>query len=399
MFVNNFYKLTSTLIVGACLSVGLFTTPAQAAGPGVGSPTVVTVGDSYISGEAGRWAGNSPTPAKVDALGAKAYFDNATKTGENIPGCHRSASAPVHFSGVKSVNLACSGARTVTSATAGSYTPGIDFYADTRGRRGQAVLLRDVARVNNVKMVAVSIGGNDFGFGDTVRTCATNFVMSALFPAELCSRDAKVVAKISATNRAAVKTRIVAALRNVRTAMRQAGYKDGTYKVLVLTYPSPIPNSGGFRYTSTVSTRYNTGGCPFFNSDADWANSVLLPAINATVVQSATESGLVNISRLDVSSAFNGHRLCEKTSGRVEEKNLPSWKTPGGVAKLEWVGQIRQPNTKPPYLSSESLHPNFFGQLALRSCLAQAYNGGYPRGGVCLPTSGFSGVTPNMRLY
>jgi hypothetical protein len=32
--------------------------PAQADGPGVGTPWVVTVGDSYISGEAGRWAGS-----------------------------------------------------------------------------------------------------------------------------------------------------------------------------------------------------------------------------------------------------------------------------------------------------------------------------------------------------
>jgi hypothetical protein len=32
---------------------------ARADGPGVGTPTVVSVGDSYISGEAGRWAGNA----------------------------------------------------------------------------------------------------------------------------------------------------------------------------------------------------------------------------------------------------------------------------------------------------------------------------------------------------
>jgi hypothetical protein len=34
--------------------LGLVATPAQADGPGSGTPYVVTVGDSYISGEAGR---------------------------------------------------------------------------------------------------------------------------------------------------------------------------------------------------------------------------------------------------------------------------------------------------------------------------------------------------------
>ena len=46
-------------------------TPAQADGPGVGPGWVVTVGDSYISGEAGRWAGNTNKSSSIiDAQGA-----------------------------------------------------------------------------------------------------------------------------------------------------------------------------------------------------------------------------------------------------------------------------------------------------------------------------------------
>ncbi|MCW2542761.1 MAG: hypothetical protein JWM40_313 [Frankiales bacterium] len=41
------------------LAIGIAVVPAQADGPGVGAPYVVSVGDSYISGEAGRWAGNT----------------------------------------------------------------------------------------------------------------------------------------------------------------------------------------------------------------------------------------------------------------------------------------------------------------------------------------------------
>ena len=48
--------------------------PAAADGPGVGTPTVVTLGDSAISGEAGRWAGNTnDDSSRTDALGSTAY--------------------------------------------------------------------------------------------------------------------------------------------------------------------------------------------------------------------------------------------------------------------------------------------------------------------------------------
>ena len=36
-----------------------------------------------------------------------------------------------------------------------------------------------------------------------------------------------------------------------------------------------------------------------------------------------------------------------------------------------------------PYYIQESLHPNYWAQLAFRSCVRQAYNGGTPRGGTC----------------
>src|SRR3954466_2726150 len=75
-------------------------TPAAADGPGVGAPWIVSVGDSAISGEAGRWAGNTNGSSNnVDALGAGAYYDNASHTAETISGCHRSRSAEVYIGG------------------------------------------------------------------------------------------------------------------------------------------------------------------------------------------------------------------------------------------------------------------------------------------------------------
>src|SRR6186997_1742816 len=95
--------------------------------------TVVSVGDSAISGEAGRWAGNTNgSSGNVDALGPTAYYDNATNTAEQIPGCHRSKSAEVYLGGgVSGMNLACSGARTYTQTPgSGDFKPGLDFYSD-----------------------------------------------------------------------------------------------------------------------------------------------------------------------------------------------------------------------------------------------------------------------------
>jgi hypothetical protein len=61
----------STVVSG--LALVLTAAPADADGPGVGTPWVVTLGDSYISGEAGRWAGSSNASAGgADALGTKA---------------------------------------------------------------------------------------------------------------------------------------------------------------------------------------------------------------------------------------------------------------------------------------------------------------------------------------
>src|SRR5258708_35592115 len=91
-------------------------TPAHADGPGAGTPWVVTVGDSYISGEAGRWAGNTNTGEQyIDALGPTAYDDNASNTAEQITPCHRSHSAEAYLrNGINGINLACSRAKAST---------------------------------------------------------------------------------------------------------------------------------------------------------------------------------------------------------------------------------------------------------------------------------------------
>ena len=142
--------------------------PAAAACPAAPGGRRVGVGDSYISGEAGRWAGNSSNPAQTDALGPSAYLDAGT--GEAIAGCHRSTSAEIGIGTLASANLACSGAATATVPyTAGvDFKPGLDFYDDGHGHVGQALALQRFAAGHRVALVAVSIGGNDFHFASIV---------------------------------------------------------------------------------------------------------------------------------------------------------------------------------------------------------------------------------------
>ncbi|KQV75078.1 hypothetical protein ASC61_08725 [Aeromicrobium sp. Root344] len=377
--------------------------PAHADGPGSGTPYVVSVGDSYISGEAGRWAGSSnDSSARSDAGGGTAYFDNASNTAEQINRCHRSKSAEIYIGGgVQGLNLACSGAKTATS-DGSDFKPGLDFYDNGAGKQGQALMLQQFAATHNVRMVAVSIGGNDFNFASVVQSCVTDFLTSPSWWKDYCKDDSSVVANFTTSNVSLVKTRIANAYANVRTAMRNAGYADSSWTLLVQNYPSPVPNGSGFRYSESGYTRQNTGGCGFWNADADWANNTALPTINSTVTGAISQAGITNARTLNLSSTFNGRRLCEGGVGLYEEVGLANWTAPTAVDRTEWVNQIRTVTTagSSPYYIQESLHPNYWGQLATRSCVRQAYNAGAPRSGSCVRTG--TGLTsagePRMTL-
>jgi hypothetical protein len=379
-------RLLALLMGPALVLAALLAPPAYADGPGSGSPWIVTLGDSYISGEAGRWAGNTNDGQQlIDALGPTAYYDNDSHTAEQIPRCHRSRSAEAYVGGgVNGYDLACSGARTATGGDSGQYfTPGIDFF-DHGAHQGQALMLQNFARTHNVGMVAISIGGNNFNFASVVSHCVQDFLLSPSWLPDYCRDDASVTANLTSSNVATQRAAIVQALRNVRQAMTNAGYSPASYTVLVQDYPSPIPGGSGFRYAQSGYTRQTVGGCGFWNADADWANATMLPLINQTVAGAVADSGLPNAVMMHLSSAFTGRRLCENTVGLLEEKGLSSWTAPGAVDKSEWINQIRVVTTVgTDYYIQESVHPDYWGQLALRDCLRQAWAGGVPHGGTC----------------
>ena len=390
----------ATVVVA--LASTLWTTPARADGPGEGTPWVVTLGDSYISGEAGRWAGNTNESSSwIDALGEKAYDDNAGHTAELIPGCHRSQSAEAYIGGgVDGENLACSGAKTSSFTSEEDFKPGLDFY-NSGGHEGQALMLEKFAKTHNVKLVPISIGGNNFNFAEIVQTCVEDFLFTPEWWPSYCSEEESVTKNFTAGNVSTQQTAVKNAVLNVSKAMTNAGYSNSQYTILMQNYPSPIPNGEGFRYAQKGYSRQEVGGCGFWNHDADEANAKMLPTIDGAVFKGAEEAKLSNLKTMNISSAFNGRRLCEKGVGLLEEEGLTSWKGTGAVNKTEWINQIRTVSALfPPYELQEDLHPNYWAQLALRNCATQAYNAGTPKGGTCtISGEGLNAAgEPNMTL-
>ena len=366
--------------------------PAAADGPGVGTPAVVSIGDSAISGEAGRWAGNTNgSPSNVDALGSTAYADAGSA--EAIHGCHRSKASEIGIGiagNVASANLACSGARTYTQpfSSGSDFKPGLDFYDDGAGHIGQAKALQQYAASHNVKMVVALIGANDYGFADIVQQCVTDWLTSPSWWKNYCHDDSSMTSKFTAANVAAITTRVTNAFLNLRTAMHNARYADGSWTLLVQTYSSPLPHGSGIRYSQGGFTRQTIGGCGVWNADADWANDTVVATLNGTVRNAEAATGMSNIALFDAQNALVGHRLCENTDGLLEEEGLASWRSAGAADRSEWVSQIRTATTLfGPYQLQEDAHPSYWGQLALRNCLRQAYNGGSPRTGTCRRTT------------
>ena len=410
--------LALTVVASSALLFGLLAPVAAEAAPAPSATApasarshdvwVVSLGDSYISGEAGRWAGNeSLTTDDIDALGRSAYWDAGDH--ESIPRCHRSESAAIHIGVVKSLNLACSGAITTTKFDSdGNFKPGIDFYRDGN-REGQALMLEDFAKDHTVKMVALSIGGNDFRFAAIMERCIKDFLVPVLTPH--CRDDATVNAYLSDEAAAKVRDDIRGAILRVAKAMEKAGYEDSDWTLVMQKYPRPLPRSASMRYSSSGYERQAMGGCGFRDGDLDWAADTALPLINSTVGKAVSdaraERPTLQVTTLDTSMAFHQRTLCHKAVWRVQErgtfgglKGPKDWRAPDAVDQSEWVMEVNVVNAGQTD-QQESLHPNYWGQLALRNCYRQVWNDGDVRGGACVRDydGGLNGRgEPNMRL-
>lgn len=302
--------------------------------------SVISAGDSEISGEG-------------------AYDLSLYEPGTDGPTsyCHRSVEAAIKVVDlpvdVKS-NIACSGARNANLVLGGEGT----FEAgDNQGNK-----LAIQARNTRVKMIWLMMGANDYGgieFGPLMTKCSENriFLKGPCWPSE-----GNEVARFNV-----VTQNLKGGIANIRSIMRDAGYQQDDYQLIVASYPSPVspdvednPNFPG----------WYGGGCMLYLADAAAGRNKVVPMFEEAVREAALSTGTRYV---DASRLFAGHEPCTEntwvtglynSSGNVFDSN--AWR--------------------------QSWHPNSRGHQAFARCMRDMYNSGAATGTCYDPASTNSSV-------
>ena len=302
---------------------------------------LVSLGDSEISGE---------------GVGT---YEKGTDGPDNW--CHRSPDAAIHRTGIAAdvtYNVACSGASTENLRVGG--TP---QYAD---ELVQSDALAIKARNTRLRMVLVVVGANDdLRFGPVMTDCVLRWFNPFQGPcheeyaAGWQERIDGLVGKVAAT------------LTELRAVMRDAGYADEDYRLVLMSYPSPV--GPDYRDNPKFPGKL-PGGCTIDDVDAAWGRNAAVPPLATGLRAAARTAGA---DYLDASRLFHGHEVCMENT----------W------ARGLWVDLT---NPFPPNSNSvrQSFHPNERGHGAFASCLTALYDAGL-REAACADPDG--GGTP--RLY
>ncbi len=247
-------------VVAALFAVVSLPAEQTEAGPTSGPTAIVSLGDSFISGEAGRWNGNSlnifgtrdgTDRAARCTFGIFCSYDATRVYGSSYAnGCHRSDVATIKSAGIsvnEKINLACSGARSVHiwRASQGGQT--------FKGEAPQADQLPTVAQQKNVKLVVLTIMANDVSFSDHVINCTVNWILGL----GTCNQaqQAQLQAELPAAKEGLRKS-----IDEVRAVMAAAGYSPSQWKFVLAGYASPVPAAADVRYSG--SDRWWTGRLP-----------------------------------------------------------------------------------------------------------------------------------------
>jgi lysophospholipase L1-like esterase len=296
-----------------------------------------------------------PRPTAVVALGDSAAsgegaggYEVGTR-GERGNWCHRSARAYVHRTGLaaESINLACSGA----SAADVGFGPSTHY---TEG--SQAERLVELGRRYRVAAVVVQAGANDdVALFDAGIACIVAFLDPAPRPCR-STLDPLLGTRLAATGR-----KVEAAVRDVREAMRRAGYVDGGYELVLASYATPI--------TERMGAAAAARGCPYSRADARWGRTQLFPRLSQTLRGVADRTGA---RFLDLQHAARGREACSRVSPSQEwHRRLtvdPAALAHGGLDALGY------------HLAQESFHPNATGHAEMGRCLGQFVRSNRMRG-------------------
>ncbi|MET9860796.1 ricin-type beta-trefoil lectin domain protein [Streptomyces smyrnaeus] len=284
--------------------------------------SLISLGDSEISGE---------------GVGT---YEPGTDGPDNW--CHRSPDAAVHRTGVAAdvtYNVACSGASTQNIRIGGTKQ-----YAD---ELVQSDSLAIKARNTRLKQIMLVVGANDdLQFGPVMTDCVTRY-LTLQGPCEP-KYDPGWQARIDG-----LVPKVERTVGDLRTVMRDAGYADGDYQLVLMAYPSPI---GPDIKDNPKFPGKLIGGCVGYTSDAAWGRNTAVSKFEKGIRQAAARTG---VSYLDASRLFHGHEVCmENTWARGLYVDLS--------------------NPFPPDSNSvrQSFHPNERGHGAFATCFTKMYQAG-----------------------
>lgn len=299
----------------------------------------LALGDSYTSGE-----------------GA---FDYLSGTDSAVNHCHLSAkSYPLLikkdlFSNDSAHSVACSGAHIndVTSRD-GRYVGQVENIANYDNLATNNPELLNAVKTNFLpgyiaqnkfaadyqpRIITVSVGGNDVGFGDILESCAVP---------KVTLHQSSNVCFNTYEDRLEILNLVDETYKKWKALFEQLKSQSPKSTIYAIGYPIMVSGQG----SCGLNVHLNKNEIEFINE--------MVVYINNSMSSAATKAG---IEFVDVESAFSGSKLCEGNSTDIAMNGLTAGKD-DGILGLKVYG-------------SESYHPNARGQeLLAQTILGQTAN-------------------------
>ena len=296
-----------------CGETKFFSTPAAPS-------AAVSLGDSYISGEAGRWEGNSinPGPAAT-APTARTSASARSTTRASSTTRPRYATVPPLRRGRDTRAPRSPWPRDQPRLLRGGdqeHLPRLQGGEAQQGEPPQADQLATGGPGQGREGVVLSIGGNDSG--SPRRHRLRRGLRHQHHPAARRRRAPGLAAKFPATQAARGQG-------HRRDARRHghAGYLPSSWRLVLQSYPSAIARASELRVPElNKASRTAVDGCPVYDSDADWARDTVVGQIS---------DGLAAWPPI----AGSGSWICATCSRAARSaRRPPAWPRPCRVRRL-----------------------------------------------------------------
>lgn len=180
---------------------------------------------------------------------------------------------------------------------------------------------------NTTRLVTVSIGGNDLGFGPKLRQCV-------LESTDFCGGFGEPL--VSPTELQVTQANLVTQYRQILSAMRPDG------QLVVLSYPRIFPRPGQSMDGCDVGTRFSITANELLMLERAWTSA------HEMVLNAVRTVGGSRIRVVNMLDAFDGHNMC---------------------STVPWANDLVDPITGD---STESFHPNADGHAEYARRIAQS---------------------------